>query len=673
LHKELLCHHSAFFNDMFGDSWHGPPNDTVVLDRELPRDFALFAIWLYTQEISLPTASEGRIRELMDKVPRMPKLPQVNGQPTSPGDSGVDVNSDDSDSTKTGEDGESSDAEPMEMDEIPTKSTDGIDEEPERETNEARFLARKHQKDLISLYAFAGRMKMPALRNAVIDKIIELRENGHPYLSSWPDNLQLAYRNGVPDAKLCAFLIQEAAFTYRGLPRDRSGYAQHLPQQFLHDLLEYQFTKGIFPKLREHVPSWRVNLCEFHEHAGDAQREACAAHHRPWQAALKAKGSNWQPIGKEFQSRSSRANTEARRRSMQSKRTTVSRRTSGPGAPSPSSPLPRVPSSRTRPPASLPPNTSPSTTDATRSPTPVPTPTTPEDSERDPDPTRTCQRTPSLRRKRASVLTSPPRTTTPRPPSIHIRNSVSSEAESIARAVRLAHAIEIGAMDPDLPRAPSAQSSRHSSRSSSTSSSTSSSSSTGPGSPPPTPLKDDDFFTRPMPPVPRSLTPSLFPHVSTRRTPPPPILTHRPSVPLIVADPDLQLAQPPTPVTATRSNSRYRRGGIEMMQQWCSAAGPASAPVGGFATTPPTSPPLPSPELLQSKQLESAAASSSSSSSASSLKPDPVGQPSKSFGRHRVAAHMSRLHRLTHPNRDHGADGGDAKEKGGGKSDRGSV
>lgn len=237
-------------------------------------------------------------------------------------DSGIDVSSDSdtSASSKTnGTSGDDNDGDDddysADSDEI-TPANCARESEPEKETNEARFLVRKHQQDLINLYAFAVRMKIPSLRNAVMDKFIEQRESGHPYASSLPDNLRLAYQLNLSNSLLCNYLIQEAAFTFRGLPRDRSGYAQLLPPLFLHDLFEYQFTRGILPKLREHTPSWRVNLCEFHEHGTEHDATACTTRNVEWQEALKEKGSAWEPIRKEFQSLArSGSGAEAKRKS----------------------------------------------------------------------------------------------------------------------------------------------------------------------------------------------------------------------------------------------------------------------------------------------------------------------------------------------------------------------
>ncbi|USW58230.1 Putative BTB/POZ domain-containing protein [Septoria linicola] len=311
LHKELACYHSGFFNETFGDAWHGPPNDKVVLLREQPRDFALFASWLYSAEITLPTIQEERIGDFVSPRPKTPKGKERvrrSEDSSSTRDSGIDVDSDSdkSFSLHLGGIQELSDDDSADSDEM-TPARCAREPEPERETNEARFMVRKHQQDLIHLYAFAVRMKIPSLRNAVMDKFVEQRENGHPSASSLPDNLRLAYKLNLPHSLLCSYLIQEAAFTFRGLPRDRSGYAQLLPPQFLHDLLDYQFTRGIFPKLREHTPSWRVNLCEFHEHATEEDATTCATRNAEWQDALRQKGSTWEPIRKEFNQRLSLA------------------------------------------------------------------------------------------------------------------------------------------------------------------------------------------------------------------------------------------------------------------------------------------------------------------------------------------------------------------------------
>ncbi|GIZ49956.1 hypothetical protein CKM354_001297200 [Cercospora kikuchii] len=312
LHKELACHVSDFFRDTFGDAWHGPPNDTIQLPHEQPRDFALFASWLYSAEICLPTLQEVRGT---DGLPARPKTPKgkdrvrsdEDGSQTNH-DSGVDVSfeSDACEAAKLRSIREMADDDSADDDET-TAARCAREPDAERETNEARFLVRKHQQDLIRLYAFAIRMKIPALRNAVMDKFVEHRESGTPYASSSPEILRLAYKLNPPNSLICSYLIQEAAFTFRGLPRDKSGYAQLLPPQFLHDLLEYQFTRGIFPKLREHVPSWRVDLCELHTHTTEDDASTCKARNAEWQQALREKGSTWEPIRKEFGQRQSYA------------------------------------------------------------------------------------------------------------------------------------------------------------------------------------------------------------------------------------------------------------------------------------------------------------------------------------------------------------------------------
>ncbi|KAF2206554.1 hypothetical protein CERZMDRAFT_89179 [Cercospora zeae-maydis SCOH1-5] len=310
LHKDLACHVSDYFKDAFADPWHAPPNDTIQLPHEQPRDFALFASWLYSAEISLPTLQEVRGTDGVSARPKAPKgkarvRPDDDASQASQ-DSGGDVasESDPCETAKWRSMREMADDDSADDDET-TAARCAREREPERETNEARFLIRKHQQDLIRLYAFATRLQIPSLRNAVMDKFIEHRESGTPYASSSPEILRLAYKLNPPTSVICSYLIQEAAFTFRGLPRDKSGYAQLLPPQFLHDLLEYQFTRGIFPKLREHVPSWRLDLCELHAHTTEEQTSACKVRNAEWQEALRQKGSTWEPIRKEFGQRES--------------------------------------------------------------------------------------------------------------------------------------------------------------------------------------------------------------------------------------------------------------------------------------------------------------------------------------------------------------------------------
>lgn len=626
LHKELACQQSAFFKSVFGDIWHGPPNSTISLVREQPRDFALFAIWLYSQEITLPTIMEAKMHHIFDQTPRISKSPKLKcpksaetGAPNEAlnGDSDVDVNSDSSTSTKVGHNSDNSDEEPVEMDEIPTK-VEGGDQEPACETNEARFLSRKHQQDLINLYALAGRMKVPDLANAVMDKFIEQREKGHPYASSSPDNLRLAYKLCLPDSKLCSFFIQEAAFTYRGLPRDRSGYAQLLPPQFLHDLLEYQFTKGIFPKLREHVPSWRTNLCEFHEHADESAVQLCLRTHAVWQNALKAKGSEWEPVARDFHSRYSLIGVlDPQQLSSASKGfpapgATPSKRS----PPRPATPashpsiVPPLPSSDVAPgstpalPTMSQVNSSTASNESRASTATVSSVSSPSvssrSSEMSDDDTKVAifPLPPSTARYYHASRSSDyePKRPAPKPPvPTPKRNSNSSETESIECAVRLAERHEAEAKMIDIQRvvlaAPLEKQSSKDEYDEST--------------PPPTPIKDIKFFASPpVPPKSGEVNPETKARHQTppvHNPPKPPI--QRPSIPLIISEHlmtnDYQASTPPS-----AAKNPTRRQGIEI--------------------------PLEREEEAQ-RQVQASSAKATH------------------FSRHRVAARMSRLRPFTHP------------------------
>ncbi|KAM3415110.1 hypothetical protein BST61_g10239 [Cercospora zeina] len=199
----LACHVSDYFKDVFADPWHGPPNDTIQLPHEQPRDFALFASWLCSAEISLPTLQEVLG---IDGIPSRPKTPKGkervrpdDDESQESQDSGADgaSESDTCEIAKLRSIREMADDDSADDDET-TAARCARERDPERETNEARFLIRKHQQDLIRLYAFAIRMKIPSLRNAVMDKLIEDRESGTPYARSSPEILRLAYKLNPP-------------------------------------------------------------------------------------------------------------------------------------------------------------------------------------------------------------------------------------------------------------------------------------------------------------------------------------------------------------------------------------------------------------------------------------------------------------------------------------------
>ena len=135
--------------------------------------------------IAPPRTPKGKEREEFLSPPRSilrsPKGKErarrsVEAAEDSSRDSGIDVSpdSDTSGSSKTdstsGDDNDDDD-DSVDSNEI-TPATCAREPEPEKETNEARFLVRKHQQDLIHLYAFAVRMKIPSLRNAVMDKFV---------------------------------------------------------------------------------------------------------------------------------------------------------------------------------------------------------------------------------------------------------------------------------------------------------------------------------------------------------------------------------------------------------------------------------------------------------------------------------------------------------------------
>ena len=140
------------------------------------------------------------------------------------------------------------------------------------------------QIDLVSLDALADRRGICRLRNKIVDRFIEGREDGWPL----PDAqvLQHAYDELPSSSRLCGFLEHEASWFWdRQKVENMHDYAD-LPHDFLASLVKNM----VYVMRTRCTPTWRTNFCRYHEHKDDEEEAVCKEAAKDWQERLLAKG-----------------------------------------------------------------------------------------------------------------------------------------------------------------------------------------------------------------------------------------------------------------------------------------------------------------------------------------------------------------------------------------------
>ncbi|EME81797.1 uncharacterized protein MYCFIDRAFT_211460 [Pseudocercospora fijiensis CIRAD86] len=150
------------------------------------------------------------------------------------------------------------------------------------------------QWDLIELYLFANRRSIPALKNAIIDRLVQLRNDNWRPITGYP-HLMRRIRASLPrNSKLCLYLVQEAAHFW-----DSGLFLKHrVDLHIFPKLLLEEITRAIYESrlgTEDHGPSWAADVCYFHEHDRPAQRHQCVRDHSTWQAELKRRGEYEKP------------------------------------------------------------------------------------------------------------------------------------------------------------------------------------------------------------------------------------------------------------------------------------------------------------------------------------------------------------------------------------------
>ncbi|ORY13622.1 hypothetical protein BCR34DRAFT_480727 [Clohesyomyces aquaticus] len=293
-HRELLRRCSGYFDRYFqsqGTSPYKNGDSSLELEDTHPDVFDAFMIWLYTGEIPHHLI-EGRKEEPIVETngtsePIDQKVP-IGDEDVDTVSWGITLDADDTvvgdqpngDSTPS-ESGSGAEKVPGEGESekssvisLPTRSAVEKPELPKetlcpccQRSYKWRSLEGFLQRRFISLYVFANKYEIPALRRAVT---IAWQTN-EEILQSMPDhsNVIAAYEDLPPSAPLCRYFLDMYSVYWNPDRDDERTMAlrSQLPQPFLFELVT-TLARGERPKMEQH---W----CEFHEHESDADRKAC--------------------------------------------------------------------------------------------------------------------------------------------------------------------------------------------------------------------------------------------------------------------------------------------------------------------------------------------------------------------------------------------------------------
>ncbi|KAK3644358.1 hypothetical protein LTR56_005451 [Elasticomyces elasticus] len=233
----LLLADADFFKGAFSGQFAEGKNDVVELNEEHPAAFLMFVHWLYTGELSpirpsgfKDLASHGHV-----------------GDPT------VQADVDD-----------------VLLDII-------------------RLGRLEHRCDMLYylvLYSLADRRGVRELRNKVVDKFIQCREEGWPLPSI--SMIRLAYNMLPGSSKLCLFLAHEVAWFWDDKTHQNFRAVKKMSSEFLAIVLQ-QMIEVSRNTIGNVGPAWRVNLCDYHEHQTDVEEATCKKMYKQSQEKLSAK------------------------------------------------------------------------------------------------------------------------------------------------------------------------------------------------------------------------------------------------------------------------------------------------------------------------------------------------------------------------------------------------
>lgn len=267
IHKHLMYETSTNFKCVFeeGFSQHGAR--PLNLPDEDPTTFHFFVNWLYTRKcISL---SAWKLQYQVINSIRNAETTQDNTTETRAG------SSKDSASNKTAPDSLALTLYGLAPTEVNLAS------------NTARI--REYQAELVELYLFADRRDVPALRNAVMDRFVEMRMRQMPLVSSQSKLVVRAYECLPRHACLITYLCMEAALCWSDRTRPPTPRSE-LPGEFLSTVMRN-------PPREIHENGavltgylcWDTDLCTLHTHADAGEIAACQADSALLQGAVRKK------------------------------------------------------------------------------------------------------------------------------------------------------------------------------------------------------------------------------------------------------------------------------------------------------------------------------------------------------------------------------------------------
>lgn len=289
VHKDLLCSISTYFSGAFKGGFSEGKTQSLTLDNESVVSFQMFVDWLYGRELRpIQHAEREALESMQDEADAKSDAEASSHDQT---DSGAT-------STCEGLSGVAAEAPPgaASSQDLPLCV---LQDDPSSIATAQG--CRQIQSDLIDLYILADRRQIPTLQNAIMTKLVELRVNHWPLLSTSPTFVNRVFKELLPYCKLCEYVVEEAALFWKCENKREVAFfksATGLPLEFLGRLVHRVFADRSQEEIR---PRFQDDICVYHEHEEDAQKEECKVANQHVQAQIVSDsygpemGEDWVP------------------------------------------------------------------------------------------------------------------------------------------------------------------------------------------------------------------------------------------------------------------------------------------------------------------------------------------------------------------------------------------
>lgn len=296
VHAELVCAQSKYFTGAISGQFAEGRTKCLKLKEENIVTFKLFMDWLYQQNLARFPVDDWLSLAQRLGAHNEPALEEPEASDTEE----EEENNEDDDASKDSNDGtevnhsssnESSDddSDDGEASSTTASESEGSSQPDDADSSDVLEEAKRIHFQLIELYIFADRRHVRHLRNTIMTKLITLRLNCWPLLSSSYGNIHHAYEWLQPTSKLCEYIAEEATYCWNYEERGKQfmNSLEKLPHAFLAEVV-----KSAFQFRLNKAELWKAwidaDICHYHEHE-EGEEEKCKTAHQHLQKRAEGK------------------------------------------------------------------------------------------------------------------------------------------------------------------------------------------------------------------------------------------------------------------------------------------------------------------------------------------------------------------------------------------------